>query len=91
MELSKLLEAGLALVLVLCLIGIVSILAKKLNEKKFAGFKVSDKRMKLKEVLPIDTKNRFLIIEKDDAEYFISVSNEKIEVIDKQAKKTIDE
>lgn len=91
MELSKILESGLALILVLCLIGIVSILFKKLNEKRFDGFKVSKKRMKLKEVLPLDARNRLLIIEKDEDEYFISVSNEKIEVIDKQAKKTIDE
>jgi flagellar protein FliO/FliZ len=82
MELTKLLQSGLALFLVLMLVVLFSLLIRKLNENKLKGFKISERRLKIVEILPIDAKSKFLIIKKDSKEYFVLSGAEKSDVLE---------
>ncbi len=83
MDPFKLITSGLALLFVLCLIGLVSVLLRKyaggLNFNKVK----KDGRLKLNEVLNIDAKKKVVLLSKDDKEYLVAFSENEIEVIDK--------
>jgi flagellar protein FliO/FliZ len=59
-----------------------SLLIRKLNENKLKGFKISERRLKIVEILPIDAKSKFLIIKKDSKEYFVLSGAEKSDILE---------
>ncbi|HCR86523.1 MAG TPA: hypothetical protein DIV86_07600 [Alphaproteobacteria bacterium] len=85
MELVKVLQSGFALIFVLCAIGLVSILIRKMNSSQLKGFKITPKRIKIVEVQAIDQKTKLIIAEKDNKEYFILKSENNSTIIEVNA------
>ena len=84
MDLANTLTSGFALLFVLCLIGLVSLLFRKYGQGINLQLPKGEKRrLKVKEVLPIDARRKIVLIEKDDKEFLIAFADNEIEVIEK--------
>ena len=74
-----------ALLLVLGLIVLLGQIAKKYNWAQM-GIKLasrSNKRLRITEIQPIDTRNRLIIAQRDDVEYVLAVSADRMTLLDK--------
>jgi flagellar protein FliO/FliZ len=83
MDLANTLTSGFALLFVLCLIGLISLLFRKYGQGINLQLPKGEKRrLKVKEVLPIDARRKIVLIGKDDKEYLIAFADNEIEVIE---------
>jgi flagellar protein FliO/FliZ len=71
MEYTAYINAILALILVLGLIGLCSFLFKKVTQGQFLQKSAKSKRLKVEEVLYIDTKRKLVLIKRDDVEHLV--------------------
>ena len=63
---------GAALVFVLCLMGGLAFILKKFDIGKIAGnVPAGQKRLKITEVLPLDSRRRAVLIKRDDKEHLV--------------------
>lgn len=84
MDLSNILTSLSALVFVLCLMGLASLLFRKYGGGlNVAVSKTGKRRLQIKEILPIDSKKKILLISRDGKEHLIAFSDNSIEVIEK--------
>ena len=75
----------MAFILVLGLILLCGQLAKKYNWAQM-GIKLasrSNKRLRILEIQPIDTRHRLVLAQRDNVEYVLAVSAERITLLDK--------
>ncbi|MDX1949912.1 MAG: flagellar biosynthetic protein FliO [Rickettsiales bacterium] len=83
MTISQILNSSLALIFVLCLIGIVSVLLRKyLLKENYLG-KNSDKRLSVSESLMLDQKRKLVLVKRDEKEHLILVSTDDNIIIEK--------
>jgi flagellar protein FliO/FliZ len=74
MDTAEIIRLCIALVFVLALMGIFGLLARKFNDSNpFSG--ASEKRLSIIEQRMLDSKNRLMLIKRDDIEHLIIVSN----------------
>jgi flagellar protein FliO/FliZ len=71
MDYTAYLNAILALVFVLGLIGIVAFCFKKLSQGNFTKSGNSKKRISIQEVFYLDTKRKLVIVKRDNEEHLI--------------------
>ena len=62
---------GAALVFVLCLMGGLAFILKKFDVCKIANVQTGRKRLKIMEVLPLDSRRRAVLIKRDDKEHLV--------------------
>jgi len=82
MEPEKLLNTFLALVFVLALMGLLALAAKKLGLANATRTRAG-KRLKVVEVLPLDGKRRAMILQCDDKQHLVILSQNGETVISK--------
>lgn len=82
MEAEKLINTFLALIFVVALMGLLALLAKKfgLNNSKGA----QGKRLKILETLAIDSKRRAVILQCDEKQHLVILSQNGQTVVDKE-------
>ncbi len=83
MEGMEILNAFLALIFVLALIGLVSIALRKIEQSKIPiGSKGKNKRLSIADSLILDGKRRLLLIKCDDKEHLLLISGDKETIIE---------
>lgn len=75
MEPSLYLKAIGALIFVIALIGMCSIVFKRVMLGKFGLPDMGQKRLKIVEMTAIDTKHRLVLVRRDDTEHLLLVGN----------------
>ena len=70
MDMTSYLQVGLAFILVLALMGLLSFILKKVNYAQ-SGMMNKDSRIKIIEQRMIDTKNKAAIIRCDDKDHLV--------------------
>ncbi len=83
MDAHTILSSVLSLIFVLCLIGLVALAFKKYGNPNLAIKTKTARRLSIKEVLPIDAKKKVVLIGVDDREVLLAISENNIEVIEK--------
>lgn len=86
MDSTQVLKVIMAFALVLSLMWLLSFLIKKFGDSKFMTVNRADRRLKLIEHLPIDTKNRLVLVRRDDKEHLLLVSHEHALVVEQGIK-----
>ena len=71
-----------ALIFVLSLMWLLSLLMKRLGYGKFMPMKNEDRRLEMIEYLPLDTKNRLVLVRHDDVEHLLLVNAEGSTVVE---------
>ncbi|MDB2415372.1 hypothetical protein N9W34_06335 [Rickettsiales bacterium] len=80
------LKAVLALIFVLGLIGIIAVIIKKLSiHNGFVSTK-KDRRLNIIETLPIDQRNKFVLLRRDDAEHLVMIGYNSSYIIETNIK-----
>jgi|AntRauTorckE6833_2_1112554.scaffolds.fasta_scaffold36077_1 flagellar protein FliO/FliZ len=82
----QVLKAIMAFVLVLSLMWLLSFLIKRFGDSKFMAINRADRRLKLVEHLPIDAKNRLVLVRRDDKEHLLLVSHDHALVVEQGVK-----
>lgn len=74
MDATDIIRLCIALVFVLALMGLFALLARRFNNSNpFTG--TNDKRLSIIEQRMLDTKNRLILIKRDNVEHLVIVSN----------------
>lgn len=74
MDATDIIRLCIALVFVLALMGLFALLARRFNNNNpFSG--TNDKRLSIVEQRMLDTKNRLILIKRDNVEHLVIVSN----------------
>ncbi|MCB9964339.1 MAG: flagellar biosynthetic protein FliO [Rhodospirillales bacterium] len=81
MNTEHILNTFLALIFVLALMGLLALLAKKLNLGQIGG-QSRTKRLKIVEVLMLDAKHRAVILQRDDKQHLVILSHNGDTVIE---------
>lgn len=76
METSNILSSGAALVFVLCLIGGISLLLKRVNFQASLHAEREGDKIKIVEIKKIDPKNKIVLLEKDGEEKLVLLSSD---------------
>lgn len=79
-------NAFLALIFVLGLIGIVAFIFKKFSHGSFANASGNKKRLSLQEVFYIDAKRKLVLVKRDDVEHLILIGTNSETVVEKNVK-----
>ena len=82
MEVEKIINMLLALVFVVALMGILALLAKKFGLNNAKG--AQGKRLKIVEILTIDSKRKAAILQCDQKQHLVILSQNGETVIDKE-------
>ncbi len=82
MEAEKIINMLLALVFVVALMGLLALLAKKFGLNNVKG--AQGKRLKILESLAIDSKHRAVILQCDQKQHLVILSQNGETVIDKE-------
>lgn len=85
MELTQLLNAFFALALVLALMGLLALFAKKLGLSQRSGTSKS-KRLTVIEDLPLDHKRKAILLQRDDKEHLVILGPNSETVIETKIK-----
>ena len=80
------LNAILALIFVLGLIGLFSFIFKKVSTGQLGGKSKDAKRISLEEVFYLDTKRKLLLVKRDDVEHLILLGPTSETVIEQNIK-----
>ena len=83
MEVEKLINTFLALVFVLALMGILAIAAKKMGLNN-TGRNRAGKRLKVVETLSLDSKRRAMILQCDEKQHLVILSQNGETVVDNE-------
>lgn len=87
MDFTKILTSSLALIFVLCVIGLVSMALRKYGSNLTVNMNKKGGRLQVKEVLNIDARKKIVLIGKDEKEYLVAFNENAIEVVDGNDKK----
>jgi len=79
-------NAFLALIFVLGLIGIVAFIFKKFSHGNFTHSTKNKKRLSLQEVFYIDAKRKLVLVKRDDVEHLILLGANSESVVEKNIK-----
>jgi flagellar protein FliO/FliZ len=88
---SQFLKFIAALVFVLALMGGLALILKKINMSRFQNGISSKRRLKIKEILPIDAKRRLALIQRDNTEHLVILSANGDTVIESGITEIIEE
>lgn len=83
METEKLINTFVALIFVLALMGLLALAAKKLGLGNAAKNRAG-KRLKVVEVLPLDSKRRAMILQCDEKQHLVILSQNGETVVEKE-------
>jgi flagellar biogenesis protein FliO len=83
---TDLLQASIALIFVLSLIGVFAYLLKRFNHSKLGNLNFSKNlgRIKIIETFHLSSKTKLYIIQKDNSEFFVMSSESGNTLIDKK-------
>ncbi len=87
MDIQSVLTSGLALIFVLCLLGLASILLRRYSGNLAMPAARADKRMRVLEHLNIDARKKVVLIQKDDKEYLLAFNGDNVEFLGMNDKK----
>ncbi|MBI1273111.1 MAG: hypothetical protein GC131_03380 [Alphaproteobacteria bacterium] len=73
MDMSSYIQFALALTFVLCLIWFLAIAARRWQERGLPIFRQNNRRVRVIEVMPVDTRRRAVLIRRDDREHLILI------------------
>ena len=82
MESVEIVRSIVAFIFVLSLMWALSLLMKRLGYGKFMPMKSEDRRLEMLEYLPLDTKNRLVLVRRDDVEHLLLVNAEGSTVVE---------
>lgn len=89
METTSILNAFLALLFVLGLVGLTSVAIRYFGAERFLTKtlnKAKNKRLKLVDYLTIDARRRLILVQRDDVEHLILVGGESETIIETNIK-----
>lgn len=86
MEISDYLKFFFALLFVLCLMGGLTLILKKIGYGQLGMVKNNKRRLKILEALPIDPKHKAVLIQRDDQEHLVILSHSGDTVIETNIK-----
>lgn len=76
MDITNIFNSAAALIFVLCLIGLTSLVIRKINEKTQKQGIVDGNRIKILETKKLDAKNKIVLLQKDEEEHLILLSGD---------------
>ena len=82
MEASQALRFIAAFIFVISLMWILSFIMKKVGYGKLMPMNKADRRLSVVEYLPLDTKNRMVLVRRDNTEHLLLVSADHSEIIE---------
>lgn len=85
-DFSTLLQALVALLFVLCLIGLCAVVARRYAPRLNQVLQSKSGRLKLLEVLPLDPQHRAVLIRCDEADHLLVVGSGGVTVVAQNVK-----
>lgn len=82
MDPVQLLRFVVAFVFVMSLMWLLSLLMKRIGYGKLMMMQKEDRRLKTVEYLPLDSKNRLILVQRDNVEHLLLVGAEQTQVVE---------
>ena len=86
MDSIQLLRLAAAFVFVMALMWLLSLVVKRLGYGQVMNVKRQDRRLKVVEYLPLDAKNRMVLIRRDGVEHLMLVNADHAVVVEQNIK-----
>lgn len=80
---GSVLQTLIALIFVLCLIGLCSLLARRFMPMLAAGTPIGQRRLKIVESLPLDARRRAVLLRCDGREHLLVVGEAGVTVVER--------